>query len=390
MGFLRRTITTLSGSFHHDTKPCMPRDASCPLTLPQGAQSTTPPSSLAPTANIVKEECNRDNLTKHTEATIEVIIMRSVYIPHSAEYMRATRLPRAKILTNFCVRSPETDEPNVIQDRRDSTVADSDGALPVDQEPQSPQQIELSSLKTDILWQSLILIERHTKSSKCQICRKVIMFPKEKSWRLHGCGHHFHVNCFQKLDWLVATNTSHENSTKEKCNSCEQFYIQLRNVPLRVLHAMIKRFEHALLPHRTKVSPREPGKGTGRARLKACERQIAYDVQSKNNARLWILDSNKKPSIPKSQKPCVQNKEEQNNRTMFAKGGWRRSVPPDANLKILEEAYMLNPQNPIPKTLKRTGEEEEEEKDRERKQTRQRPFFRMKASYSNDHHGIRI
>jgi hypothetical protein len=167
------------------------------------------------------------------------------------EYLSATSPAPASVLH---LPSPPSDA-KFEEQRRDSAI----GSVPI-----------LPKLKNDLLWLSLTLILKPTllpAPVTCRICKQGIIPGNSigaAAWRMHGCGHQFHVSCFRGLQFIKTSNshngpdsespTTNPNSNNAnepcttKCRSCENITYQIRILGRQETAARIVRLEDNLLP----------------------------------------------------------------------------------------------------------------------------------------------
>jgi len=128
----------------------------------------------------------------------------------------------------------------------------------------------LPRLKNDFLWLSLTLILKPTllpAPISCQICKQDIFSRNPMgaaAWRLHGCGHRFHVSCFRGLEVMKTSNFRNDpnpepsttgpdsndatESFTTQCRACENLMHQMRSIGRQEISARIMRLEDNLLP----------------------------------------------------------------------------------------------------------------------------------------------
>jgi hypothetical protein len=128
----------------------------------------------------------------------------------------------------------------------------------------------LPRLKNDFFWLSLTLILKPKllpAPTICQICKQGICSRNPMgtaAWRLHGCGHRFHVSCLRGLEVMKTSNFCNDpnpefsttdpdsNDAPElcttQCRACEILIHQMRSIGRQEISARIMRLEDNLLP----------------------------------------------------------------------------------------------------------------------------------------------
>ncbi|KAF2654329.1 hypothetical protein K491DRAFT_717260 [Lophiostoma macrostomum CBS 122681] len=282
-----------------------PRRNGASRTFPFGPDSRSllpePPVKKAP--DIVEAQWENIPLYRRINAATRVAHMRATFIPHSIEYRALADHNRCSDIQEEANKEDMgTDSTTAVDSQQSSPSSNikiSEGEAMLNNRSGTPN--ELPKLKEDALWISLIYLPTAAVAGSCVACNKDITFPKASSWRLHGCGHRYHLSCFRDLSWLYPTSSTTSTSTdtptlkatkKTKCFRCENFRRQCCKIGIQNMHSRIDRLENLLCPH--KIELHCPSlEGRGRATMEACEREIAEESARSRSyppPSPWTLD----------------------------------------------------------------------------------------------------
>ncbi|KAF2279359.1 uncharacterized protein EI97DRAFT_439722 [Westerdykella ornata] len=271
--------------------------------------------AAAPTGNDweFNPPLNRANAKARVDA------MRKALLPQPAEQMKGimtvgTHEPCVSLAKNHLITTPIQEE--------DAHV-----------------QKDLSVLQTDILWASVIPIKIHGGSTACHHCGSDFSFPKEFGWRLHSCGHYYHVSCFR--DFVLAAAVKEQKAVQQPCLLCENLHRQFAAFNPGDIRARTQRLEAHLLYYKVDCY----GAGAATEQVEAFQGDVpnandgnSYPGRSgfKLHARLSTLCAD-----------VEDRKQRHRSAAQVQKQAWRKSIPAGADMDTLEHAWKLNSNHPI-------------------------------------------
>lgn len=107
-------------------------------------------------------------------------------------------------------------------------------------------------LKQDFLWVAVTIIKAPRGGLTCYGCKAEFTFPRARAWRLHGCGHFYHVSCFRELLLKDANDRDvgllESDEQEQNCFSCHALRSSAQCLRTAEIRARIRRLENNLLP----------------------------------------------------------------------------------------------------------------------------------------------
>ncbi|KAF2729517.1 hypothetical protein EJ04DRAFT_527754 [Polyplosphaeria fusca] len=205
------------------------------------------------------------------------------------------------------------------------------------------------------IWTSLSYIGSTFLNSakQCQICSDSIQPPRSGSWRLHGCGHQFHVQCFRTVNWESCGVT---HVQEKPCLHCNRFEEQSKAKGNIYMRKGIEILEKSLISHRSDLhcyllpepyAMRRDLASTAKNIPAKAKSSVTASISKADDASASSVSNRHSAQSVQSSVSAVSSNDPEAKNAFSEKAKWRRSVPPQADLEVLNHVARVNPQHPV-------------------------------------------